>query len=234
MSLSGAKRLTFSKPLYRYSARFQLFGDTVNTTSRIETTGAKNRIHVSEDTATILIREGKEHWVQQRNDVVQAKGKGELRTYWLTYTGPGTVVSSQNSVGSGSGQNRPSTAPSAGIDTKDKRLAKFITEMLGKFLRQILARRVASEINKSQLQRLESKEEGNVLDEVIDIIKLPKFNARTCGVYSKQKQDTVALNPLVAAELREYVHTIATMYSHNVSRTHPDSLFFLVPNCSSN
>jgi class 3 adenylate cyclase len=32
-------------------ARFQLFGDTVNTTARIETSGKRNKIHISADTA---------------------------------------------------------------------------------------------------------------------------------------------------------------------------------------
>jgi class 3 adenylate cyclase len=40
-------------------ARFQLFGDTVNTTARVETTGEKGRIHISQDTADLIIAAGK-------------------------------------------------------------------------------------------------------------------------------------------------------------------------------
>ena len=57
------------------SARFQLFGDTVNTASRIETTGEKNRIHLSEETANLLISMGKERWVMERTNRVEAKGQ---------------------------------------------------------------------------------------------------------------------------------------------------------------
>ena len=64
---------------------------SVNTTSRIETTGARNRIHVSEELATILKMSGKEHWVQPRADVVSAKGKGTLKTFWLTAAGCATA-----------------------------------------------------------------------------------------------------------------------------------------------
>lgn len=64
-------------------ARFQLFGDTVNTASRIETTGQRDRVHVSEQTAKFLKAAGHGDWVVPRDDAVQAKGKGLINTYWL-------------------------------------------------------------------------------------------------------------------------------------------------------
>lgn len=56
-------------------ARFQLFGDTINTTSRIESTGKRDRIHISQETADYLIKAGKQHWLKLREDKVTAKGK---------------------------------------------------------------------------------------------------------------------------------------------------------------
>jgi class 3 adenylate cyclase len=64
-------------------ARFELFGDTVNTTSRMESTGEKDRIHLSEQTAALLSAQGRGHWLIARDEVVAAKGKGELKTFWL-------------------------------------------------------------------------------------------------------------------------------------------------------
>lgn len=64
-------------------SRFQLFGDTMNTAARMESTGLKNRVHLSKDTANSLIVFGKSAWIQEREDVVTAKGKGELKTFWL-------------------------------------------------------------------------------------------------------------------------------------------------------
>ena len=64
-------------------ARFQLFGDTVNTASRMETTGERNRIQLSEQTAHILVAHGRGSWLQPREDKVEAKGKGTLSTFWL-------------------------------------------------------------------------------------------------------------------------------------------------------
>ena len=49
----------------------------------MESLGAKNKIHVSEDTAALLRSGGKGFWVQPREDKVSPKGKGEMQTYWV-------------------------------------------------------------------------------------------------------------------------------------------------------
>ena len=59
-------------------ARFQLFGDTVNTAARMESTSSRNRIQISKHTAEMLTASGKGYWVKKRDEVVMAKGKGEL------------------------------------------------------------------------------------------------------------------------------------------------------------
>jgi len=64
-------------------ARFQLFGDTVNVASRMESTGEKNKIQISNDTAKALIESRKSHWFTSRQGYVAAKGKGNLQTHWL-------------------------------------------------------------------------------------------------------------------------------------------------------
>ena len=51
----------------------------MNTTARIESSGARNKIHCSQETANLLIGAGKGHWVVPREDKVHAKGKGEVR-----------------------------------------------------------------------------------------------------------------------------------------------------------
>lgn len=49
----------------------------------MESTGQRNKIQLSPDTAEILIKNGKADWVSKRNDLVQVKGKGAMQTYWL-------------------------------------------------------------------------------------------------------------------------------------------------------
>lgn len=64
-------------------ARFQLFGDTVNVAARMESTGQIGRIQVSSATAKYLSDAGKDTWLTKRADMVEAKGKGTLVTYFV-------------------------------------------------------------------------------------------------------------------------------------------------------
>ncbi|CAB9521796.1 Receptor-type guanylate cyclase gcy [Seminavis robusta] len=63
--------------------RFQLFGDSINTASRMESNGVPGKIHVSQSTADELIRHGHRDWLTEREDKVEAKGKGLMTTYWV-------------------------------------------------------------------------------------------------------------------------------------------------------
>lgn len=57
--------------------RFQLFGDTVNTASRMESTGTAGCIQLSESTAQRLVAAHLEHMIEPRDSLVEAKGKGK-------------------------------------------------------------------------------------------------------------------------------------------------------------
>jgi class 3 adenylate cyclase len=79
-------------------SRFQLFGDTVNTAARMESNGMANRIHCSQSTADQLTVAGKDQWLVKREDLVEAKGKGAMQTYWVKphgYVSSGSALSTK-------------------------------------------------------------------------------------------------------------------------------------------
>jgi hypothetical protein len=218
-------------------SRFQLFGDTVNTAARIESTGRRNRIHISQETATLLGAAGKGHWVRARDDSVVAKGKGEMKTFWLMAR-QGTPCSVRDEPAhdrsarptnvtrlAKKADNVPDAMPGLSeiparvvVNTKMMRLVDWNVDVLQRILRLIIAKRSAQVPNKTDLQAISKMEQsigkaGMTLDEVSEIIVLPNFDAKI----SRQRMDPndVEISENVMSQLREYVKAVASMYREN-------------------
>lgn len=81
-------------------ARFQIFGDTVNTAARMESHGLPEKIHVSQATADLLAKAGKGDWLIKREEMVSAKGKGDMQTYFVNVISTGKSIASTRSFAS--------------------------------------------------------------------------------------------------------------------------------------
>ncbi|KAK6628489.1 Soluble guanylate cyclase 88E [Polyplax serrata] len=75
--------------------RYCLFGDTVNTAARMQTTSAPGKIHISNTTFKLL---NPNLYQMESRGMIHIKGKGEMETYWLSNKVPETNKSNQESV----------------------------------------------------------------------------------------------------------------------------------------
>jgi class 3 adenylate cyclase len=209
-------------------SRFQLFGDTVNTAARMESNGIRNKIQVSQTTADLLIAAGKENWVKPRDELVEAKGKGKMQTYWVH---PKKISSGSVSVVSSAHTNE-SNDSSEDAD-HIRRLVDWNADLLGQILQLVIAKRDASSTASKHNEYMgeekaratglpttidlqnsgPNQRHGSVLDEVKEIIELPEFDAVAAS--NQKGLASIELESTVTAQVHEYVSCIASMYNPN-------------------
>lgn len=187
-------------------------------------TGMQNRVHVSEQTQQLLVAAGKQHWLKPRADAVEAKGKGTLRTFWCEpqtkdrSSATGSSVSGGESLGSddkASPRNVISASrlsrPALDSSEKQIRLVNWISDMLHEHIRKVVAlRRPRCKSFKTTYMPASGQ---NSLDEVAEVIYLPRYNERKHA--EALDANDITIGDDVLSQLKEYIGAIANMYRDN-------------------
>ncbi|KAG7359286.1 adenylate and guanylate cyclase catalytic domain containing protein [Nitzschia inconspicua] len=208
-------------------ARFQLFGDTVNTASRMESSSKPNRIQASQKTAELIVEARRGHWLTARKDLVNAKGKGLLQTFWLNpkvLKSSGSVVSSvedletEHSVDSNNNEEsegkstvgRPFSAPQEISEEKLQRLIDWNVELFEDLLKPIVQKRMerlGSTMDKdpSFVDTVIIPDGSSVRDQAVASVRMPEFEPASV-------MEDFELDSEVVAQLRMYITTVANLY----------------------
>ncbi|CAB9525101.1 Receptor-type guanylate cyclase gcy [Seminavis robusta] len=203
--------------------RFQLFGDTVNTASRIESTGVRGCIQLSKETAELICNSGRAHWVREREDKVEAKGKGQLTTFWLSLGAASSIGDSGENFAEETGQGLsyydiPRNQKESDLPRKTRRLVEWNVDILHRVLRQIAATRKVKDRQVKRTKTLdknatEKAKPTMVLEELAEVIQLPRFSSKVAQVVANAEEEPVP--PVVVNQLHNFVAELAAMYHDN-------------------
>jgi class 3 adenylate cyclase len=199
-------------------SRFQLFGDTMNTASRMESTGLRDKIQVSQDTADLLIAGGKSKWLVIRDEKVVAKGKGEMQTYWVLVgtsknkSSADSTSGGDDTVGETGQQGEQNYYPA--VCAKTARLTMWNVDVLATLLKQVHAGRGGKNVSPLEVDSESDTYSGQqtVLEEVKEIIHLPTFSGQT---HTANDANNIELDSMVLDQLEDYVSAVASMYRDN-------------------
>ncbi len=152
---------------------------------------------------------GKEHWVKPRQDSVIAKGKGVLKTFWITpYAGrAASTQSSETGTTSDAAADFQVRASDTRADRllKHERLVEWIVEIFQESIRQIVAQRKACKKQPGPLHPLHRHQNSIPLDEVVEAIKLADFDATAANA----DMDAVEIPADIIENLRAYVSIVS-------------------------
>jgi hypothetical protein len=180
-------------------------------------TGIRNRIQISQSTADLLIEAGKQAWVTPREDMVRAKGKGVLATFWLSRNAsekaPSVTSNESNSTGKRLlGDTGLESRDDSGTALKHNRLVEWIAEVFQEHIKKIVAQKGKDQVGPPPAV-YQPPAGKTCLDEVAEVIKLPKFDPQRFAKADDWQQ--VEINPVVSTQLHQYIELIASMYRSN-------------------
>ncbi|CAJ1959103.1 unnamed protein product [Cylindrotheca closterium] len=224
-------------------SRFQLFGDTMNTAARMEHTGERDRVQITQATADLLKEAGLGRWFFPRATTIFVKGKGNMQTYWMKNVSESKAKKSkpklkneiasideaaktEETVSLGPSEYNPDDSDShdddtdidlAGVDgmSKSDRLVEWHVESLCYMLQQIIASRGGA-VQPIDRLRVAEAAVGNgvtVLEEFAPIIELKHFQADDLS--NRMDPSKIDIGEAARSQLRKLLATFAFMYKEN-------------------
>jgi hypothetical protein len=190
----------------------------------MESNDAPNKIQCSQKTADLLISAGKGHWLEKRVDLVEAKGKGKLQTYWVEPPSRGRGDNDSN-------HHSDSTTGAAEIDAmhilgtvgvssgaRIDRLIDWNVDAFSGLITRIVARRMTLEDGGRGFKAAGDCKPDTLRDlnkprsEVTEVIMLPdfEFNMKTKGLNSLDFP-SIELPAEVLWQLKDLISVIGYM-----------------------
>lgn len=219
----------------------------MNTCSRIESLGQKNKIHMSEEVVRLLEASGKGHWAIPRDGLIHPKGKQALQTYWLRLSnassGTGSSITNESAGGHVVTPDPDGFLPippprndvsnaSLGDPMLDKllwqspptkkneALINWNTDVLCQLLANLVASRMADHSHIPESEFDVANQMTRPLDEVVATIHIPTPSFEVLESMNSLAVNKPTISESVRAEIRDFVHTIASSYPthafHNV------------------
>lgn len=174
-----------------------------------DSTGLKGRIQCSQSTAEALAVAGKQHWVRPREDLVSAKGKGILKTYWIV---PNSKAGSESASTDNSARSNfeeielPQEIYAEEL-LKREREIDWITELLSECIRHIMVKQELYKVP-AKAPPIHDKISGQIpLDDVVDTIRMPETSIKAGETEDKAKH--VKIPERVSSLLRQYVSIVS-------------------------
>jgi hypothetical protein len=193
----------------------------------------KGRVHISQTTADALRALGKNQWFYAREELVYAKGKGELQTYWLkvgrkapeksrskpessfgALTGDGDGEETDWSDSAYDSDDSESDFDSDGlisglVSEKTARLIDWNVDNLLRLLKDVVVYKQLHGMHQDpSLGSLPIAESKIPLDELTEIIKLNPLERKV----TPAEAAAVELDHDVVTQLHDFVTNIAIMY----------------------
>jgi class 3 adenylate cyclase len=215
-------------------ARFQLFGDTVNTAARMESTGTPNMIHGTLETVTLLRQAGFEDWASPREEKIRVKGKGLLQTFSID-VGMRPLFRPEDSIPVMMSEIASGTSHSAEFKEKSNRTLRLInwnvSQLYSILVKLVASRNAAAKTSKNRKSRSIDEDSAGqaagrsndmvadlesclgvatgttAISEMTQIIEIPEFNPK---MYNNTQP--VELDPQIRQQLFDFVSDISQLY----------------------